>query len=184
MLGPQHRGKFDSESERKDVTYLKQWKKCNYWVLYLIVSPIQLFIYNMLGCGVSVLLLLFLLCGSTFTKVINQVSQQPHWPTGTFLGWSFAFLHQCLSFTFRHLKSAPSIFPSRKEKDHFIQVNRYVLGSETATAAKHTSTISVWIWSTLFYIFKCRNGKTHTGSMQAFKWLIRYIHISILHKLS
>lgn len=27
MLGPQHRGKFDSESERKDVTYLKQWKK-------------------------------------------------------------------------------------------------------------------------------------------------------------
>lgn len=101
MLGSQHRGKFDSESESKEVTYLKQWKKPNnYLSLYLIIWPVQLFVSHMLGCRVSLLLLLFLLNGSTHCmKTTNQVSQQPCWCFSWFK-LSFVFLHQCLSFTF------------------------------------------------------------------------------------
>jgi len=75
MLGPQQRGKFNPESETKDVTYLKLWKKMQLLGIVPHYLANLIFIYKMLGCGVSVLLLLFLLCGSIrHTKVISQVT--------------------------------------------------------------------------------------------------------------
>lgn len=147
--------------------------------------PIQLFIYNMLGCRVSVFLLLFL-----YVEAQPYQVNKPGLRDATWTHWYFSWLELCfpVSVPILHLLvpqicSFHPIPSTRKEKDHFIQMNQYTPYSETATAAKHTSTSSLWIWSILFYIFKYRDEKTHTGRMQAFKGLIQCINISALHEL-